>query len=167
MSTKSDFLSAKRLLEELKRCGIAHLVWLPDSESRFLYDAVTNDPYFHLIPVCREGEIIPIATGLFVGGVESICMMQSTGFFEAGDSIRGMALELNLPLLLMVGYRGWKRDVTLTDSAAFYLEPTLKAWDIPYYLIEKDEDVDKISLAHKEAIDNSRPVAVLIGAEYQ
>lgn len=167
MSDKASALTAERVLKEFKKCSITHLVWLPDSESRLLYDAVISDPYFHLVPVCREGEIIPIATGLFLGGVKPICMMQSTGFFEAGDSIRGMALELGLPLLLMVGYRGWKRNATLTDSAAIYLEPVLKAWGIKYYLVERDDDVDKIFLAQQEAISNSKPLAILVGGEYQ
>ena len=45
------------------------------------------------------------------------------------------------------------------------LEPILHAWQINYYLMECDADIDRISLAFEEANRMSKPVAVLIGKE--
>ena len=53
------------------------------------------------------------------------------------------------------------------DSAATYLEPILGAWGMEYHLVETDEDVGRISTAYAETQEKSKPVAVLIGAEYQ
>jgi hypothetical protein len=33
-------LQPKTIIEQLKKCGITHVVWLPDSESKFMYDAM-------------------------------------------------------------------------------------------------------------------------------
>jgi sulfopyruvate decarboxylase TPP-binding subunit len=107
-----------------------------------------------------------IALGLTIGGKRPVVVIQNTGLFESGDSVRGLALDLKLPLVLMVGYRGFHRDQPIVDSAATYLEPTLKAWDLPHHLVETDEDVAKIGQAFQEAAERRHPVAVLIGREY-
>jgi len=96
-----------------------------------------------------------------------VVLHQNTGFFESGDSIRGMALDLHLPLLLLIGYRGWKRDHPLTDSAAIFTEPILDAWNIRHYLIENDEDAGKITTGYEEAQKTKHPVVILIGTEYK
>jgi len=160
-------LTARRFLEEVKACGFTHVVWLPDSESGHLYEALRGDPALTLVPVAREGEAIPIALGLLIGGKEPLVLIQSTGFFEQGDSLRGLAIDLALPLVLCIGYRGWTREGPLTDSAAIYLEPALQAWGLPYYLLETDDDVGVVRRALVEARERPGPVAVLIGNEYE
>ena len=159
-------LTAATVLEELARCGVTHIVWLLDSETGFMYQAMVNSQ-FTLVPVCREGEAIPIAAGLIAGGKQPVVLIQSTGFFESGDSVRGLALDLNLPLLLMIGYRGYAGHAeALTDSAARFLEPILKAWGIPFQLIKSDADCHYISDMQKQAERDSHPAAVLFGSEY-
>lgn len=158
-------LTPGRILQELKKCGITHIVWLPDTESRFMYEAIKSEKEIRLIQVCREGEAIAVAMGLWLGGKNPVVLHQNTGLFESGDSIRGLALDLHLPLLLMIGYRGWKRNSQITDSAAVFTEPILDAWGIKHYLVESDNSTERISLAYKEAHENNNPVAVLIGRE--
>ena len=167
MTIESVQLSATRVLEEFKKCGITHIVWLPDSEARFMYEAMTSQHEIALVPICREGEAVAIATGLMLGGKNPVVLHQNTGFFESGDSVRGLALDLKLPLLIVLGYRGWRRDAPMTDSAGIFIEPILNAWGIKHYLVETDDDVERISLAYKEAHETNRPVAVLIGMEYR
>jgi len=167
LTSKSTSLTAGRIVDELKKCGITHIVWLPDTESQFVCEAVIGQPDFTLVPVCREGEAIAIAVGLMLGGKEPVVAHQNTGFLESGDSIRSLALDLRLPLLLLIGYRGWHRDSPITDSAAIFTEPILEAWGIRYYLVETDEDVEKISLGYKEAHETRQPVVILLGGGYE
>jgi len=159
-------LTAHKVLDELRQCGITHIVWLPDSEAGFIYEAMMSQHELTLVPICREGEAIAIATGLMLGGKEPVVLHQSTGFFESGDSVRGLALDLGLPLLLLIGYRGWRRNAPITDSAAIFIEPILDAWGIKHYLVETDRDVERISMGYKEAHETNKPVAILIGSEY-
>jgi sulfopyruvate decarboxylase TPP-binding subunit len=108
-----------------------------------------------------------IAVGLMIGGKQPVCLIQNTGLMESGDSLRGLVLDLKIPMLIMVGYRGWRGGAAMTDSAGVYLEPILKAWGVNYYLIESDDDLQRVAEAWKEAQEASRPVAVLIGREYE
>ncbi|MFC1988604.1 thiamine pyrophosphate-binding protein [Chloroflexota bacterium] len=165
MASKS--LTAKRVLDELNKCGITHIVWLPDSENLFMYDAMMNQSDITLVPICREGEAVAISVGLTLGGKKPVLLHQNTGFFESGDSIRGLGLDLPLPLLILIGYRGWQRNAPITDSAAIFLEPVLDAWGINHYLIETDDDLHRLSVGYKETQETKKPVAILIGSEYQ
>ena len=51
-------------------------------------------------------------------------------------------MGMNVPVVLMVGYRGWTRHGVNTDTAATYTERFLMAFDINYYLVESDADAD-------------------------
>ena len=166
MPTHEVILHPASVVAELKKNDISHVVWLPDSETNFMYQLLTNEPTLDLVPVCREGETMAIAAGLWVGGKRPIVLIQNTGIFEAGDSIRGLGLDVNQPLVMLVGYRGWSRHGLTRDSAARFIEHILHAWGISYYLIETDDDADRISLAIEEADKTQKPVAVLVGTEF-
>ena len=166
MTTHEVVLHPAAGVEELKKNNISHVVWLPDSETNFMYQLLTNEPTLDLVPVCREGETMAIAAGLWVGGKRPIVLIQNTGIFESGDSIRGLGLDINQPLVMLVGYRGWSRHGITNDSAARFIEHILHAWGINYYLIETDEDADRIGVAIQEAERTQRPVAVLVGTEF-
>ena len=166
MATQEVILHPASVIAELKKNHITHVVWLPDSETNFMYQLLNNEPTLDLVPVCREGETMAIAAGLWVGGKRPIVLIQNTGIFEAGDSIRGLGLDVNQPLVMLVGYRGWSRHGLTQDSAARFIEHILHAWGITYYLIETDEDAVRISLAIEEAERTQKPVAVLVGTEF-
>ena len=166
MTTLETVLHPAAIVAELKKNNFTQVVWLPDSETNFLFQLLTNEPSLDLIPVCREGETMAIAAGLWVGGKKPLVLIQNTGIYESGDSIRGLGLDVNQPLLMLIGYRGWSRHGVTPDSAAQYIEHILHAWGIDYYLVETDEDADRISVAAAEAERKQQPVAVLIGTEF-
>ena len=167
MAVAHETLTAQRVVDELRANGVTHVIWLVDTESRFMYDALTADPDLTVVPICREGEAMGVALGLQIGGKKPIVVIQNTGFFESGDSIRGLVLDLEMPLVMMVGYRGFHRGQPITDSAATFTEPVLKAWGLPYQLVETDQDVPRISAAFEEAQAQGHAVCVLIGREYE
>lgn len=159
-------LTPRGILDQLTKNEVSHVVWLPDSETNFMYEQMSADPDMELVPVCREGESMAVAAGLWVGGKRPVVLIQNTGMFESGDSIRGLGLDIDFPLVMMIGYRGWTRHGHTPDSAARFTEPILQAWGINYFLVETDGDVDRISMAFEEAERTQRPVACLMGAEY-
>jgi sulfopyruvate decarboxylase TPP-binding subunit len=166
MTPTAGKLQATSVLKELDKCGVSHIVWLPDSETGYMYQAIVESS-FTLVPVCREGETMAIAAGLIMGGKKPVVLIQSTGFFESGDSIRGLVLDLKLPLLLMLGYRGYAGPGRPPgDSAAKFLEPMLATWGIPYKVISSDADIHFIADMYQQAQRDSHPAAVLFGREY-
>lgn len=159
-------LSPEVVLGEIKKNGVSHIVWLPDSETNWLYLLIKAEPALTLIAVSREGLAFSTAAGLWTGGKTPVILIQNTGLMESGDSLRGWALGLNIPVVLMVGYRGWTRHGVTQDTAATYTERFLNAFGINYYLVENNADAPRISVAFDEAKKTRRPVAVLVGDEY-
>jgi sulfopyruvate decarboxylase TPP-binding subunit len=166
MTTHDVVLHPASVVEELKKNNISHVVWLPDSETNFMYEQLLAEPTLELVPVSREGETMAIAAGLWVGGKKPVALIQNTGIFESGDSIRGLGLDVDQPLVMLIGYRGWDRHGIVRDSAAKFTEHIIHAWGINYYLVETDADADRISLAMNEAVRDTKPVAVLVGTEF-
>ena len=159
-------LTGSKVAEELIKCGITHVVWVADVMCSFLTEELKKRPECTLIPVCREGEALPVATGLIMGGKEPITLCQNSGFLESGDSVTQIGLNLNIPLLMLIGYRGYRHNkAEVTDPPALYIEPVLNAMGIKSYTIETDEDIPSISRAYKKAHETKKPVAVLIAWE--
>jgi sulfopyruvate decarboxylase TPP-binding subunit len=162
----ANTLNPETVLAEMKKHGVTHVVYLPDSETNWLYLLMKADPAIHLVGVNREGHASSIAAGLWLGGAKPVILIQNTGMLEAGDSIRGWLMTLNVPIVLMVGYRGWTRHGVTTDTVATYTERFLMAFGINYYLVENDGDASRIDVAFEEAERTKRPVVVLVGDEY-
>ena len=166
MTQQQAELNPQTVLEEMKKNGVSHVVWLPDSETNWLYMLMKEDPTLDLIAVSREGQAFSTAAGLSVGGKKPIILIQNTGLMESGDSLRGWGLGMNIPVVIMVGYRGYTRHGVNSDTAATYTEPFLNAFGIQYYIVENDADSERISVAFAEAERPKRPVAILVGDEY-
>ena len=166
MTQQEGGFSPEVVLDHMRNNGVTHVVWLPDSETNFLYLLMKDEPTLDLISVSREGQAFSTAAGLSVGGAKPIILIQNTGLMESGDSLRGWAMGMNIPVVLMVGYRGYTRHGVDQDTAATYTERFLNAFNIRYFLVENDQDADRISIAFQEAEKTSKPVAVLVGDEY-
>ena len=117
----------------MKKNGVTHVVWLPDSETNFLYQLMEADPSLTLGRSAARGSRSRSPPGSSTGGQTPIILIQNTGLMESGDSLRGWAIALQIPVVLMVGYRGWTRHGVNTDSAATYTERFLNAFGITYY----------------------------------
>lgn len=159
-------LSPEVVLEQLKKNGVTHVMWLPDSETNWLFMLMKAEPSLRLVGVTREGLAFSAAAGVFAGGKTPVILIQNTGLMESGDSLRGWTLGLNVPVVIVVGYRGWTRHGVTSDTAATYTERFLHAFGIHYYLVEDDADASRISIAFEEARKTKRPVAVLVADEY-
>jgi len=169
-------LSARRVLDELKKLDVTHVVGLPDNASAALFALLVADQTIELIAITREGEAFAIAAGLWMGGKKPVVLIQNTGFLEAGDALRGVAQRMRIPLLCLISYRGYATLKNIptenlsvddlsrpdVDSAALLLEPTLKAWSLPYDFLASDADLEKIHAAYERAQTELRPIALVI-----
>ena len=158
-------LSPNIVLEQVLKNGVTDVVWLPDSETNKLFLLLKAEPSLRLIGVSREGPACSLAAGLYTGGRTPVVLIQNTGLMECGDSLRGWVLGLNIPVVFIVGYRGWERHGVTQDTAAIYTEPFLNAFGIHYYLIESDTDAVHITVAFEESKNKKKPVAVLVAGE--
>jgi sulfopyruvate decarboxylase TPP-binding subunit len=111
-------------------------------------------------------------------------MIQNTGFLEAGDGLRGTASRMGAPLLLVLTCRGYGKsrasglepqDVEVTretlvrpdlDSVAHMTESTLRAWGIPFLYLRDSADLTPLREGWVRAMEEERPVAVLLDTSF-
>ena len=161
-------LSSEKIVQAFEKEGVTHVVGVPDNGSRALFERLWAHPNIEVILTSREGEAFGLASGLYLGGATPLVLIQNTGFFEAGDAFRGTAYNMGLPLVMLVGYRGYKTmepGAPRVDTAATFFEPTLNAWQIPYTAMHEDGDIEQIPAAFSKARETSLPTAVLIVPE--
>jgi sulfopyruvate decarboxylase TPP-binding subunit len=158
-------LDGPSVVQALRSCGITHVVWLPDSYLGAWEDALRSAPGLRLIRVAREGEAIALAAGLMIGGQRPIVLMQCTGFFEAGDALRNVVHDLKLPLLMIIGLRSWHafRQKQSADTCPVFTEPILRAWQIPFTLLDDKSTVADLRAALQKAHSVRQAAAVVIG----
>jgi sulfopyruvate decarboxylase TPP-binding subunit len=147
-----------------KACGITHVVWIPDSELGSWEPALLAEPSLQLVRVCREGEAIAVAAGLYLGGKRPIIAMQCTGFFEAGDSFRNAVHDLKLPLFFVVGVRSYyaHQQGASADTCPVYTEPILRAWNVHYVVLDKRHTAADLGNAYRQAFADRRAGVALL-----
>ena len=148
----------------LKSCGVTHVVWVPDSVLGQWDAALSTDPDLALVRVCREGEAVAVAGGLHIGGKRPMVMMQCTGLFEAGDSLRNFIHDLKLPLFFLIGVRSYhaRRQGKGGDTCPVFTEPIMQAWRLPYVLLDERHGPDDLATAYRQARAENRAGAALL-----
>ena len=157
-------LDGPSIADALKRCGISHVVWIPDSELGTWEPALSSADGLTLVRVCREGEAFAVAAGLWLGGKKPIVMIQCTGLFEAGDALRNVLHDMKLPLFFIVGVRSYyalQKNAT-TDTCPVFTEPILRAWQIPYVVFDQSNHAKDLEREYRRAQTEKRAGAVLI-----
>jgi sulfopyruvate decarboxylase TPP-binding subunit len=144
-------------------CGVTHVVWIPDSELGTWEAALCAEPALQLLRVCREGEAIAVAAGLLLGGKRPVVLIQCTGLFEAGDTLRNCVHDLKLPLFFVIGVRGYyaHQKKATADTCPLFTEPVMKAWQLPYVLLDKSHTAADLAAAYRQAQGEGWAGAVL------
>ena len=162
-------IKAADILKELKRAGIRFVVALPDrTTSEHLLKPMLRDPDFKVVQVCKEDEGVSICSGLHCAGRRALLLIQHTGLLDSLNALRGVAVEGQNPVCMMVGLLAKEPGVPPTESKRYGLrivEPILDARGIEHDVIETREDAAKIAPALERAFARSQPVALLIGRE--
>ena len=157
-------LDGSSVVAALKRCGITHVVWIPDTELGAWEASLSAAADLRLIRVCREGEAFALAAGLHLGGKKPIILLQCTGLFEAGDALRNVLFDMKLPLFFVVGVRSYyaHQQGTTADTCPVFTEPILRAWKIPYVLLDARNTAEDLANAYRQAQAEKRAGAALI-----
>jgi sulfopyruvate decarboxylase TPP-binding subunit len=145
----------------LAALDITHVIWLPDSGVGPWEEAFVDSKSLRLVRVCREGEAWGIAAGLWIGGRRPIVVIQSTGLFESGDSLRHFVYDMGLPLYALIGYRSYL-IADSPDSAKRFAEPVLKAYAIDYEILRPDDGMAQLAEHYRRCQAASKAGAALV-----
>ena len=162
-----DLLKGASMIAAIKAAGIEYVLSVPDIvTSGGLLRPIAADPALKLIRVCKEDECIGIACGLAYCGKRALTLIQHTGFLDSINAIRGVAVEYEQPICMMVGLLEKEPGVPPRQSKRYavrIVEPMLDAMGVTYHEIESEADIGKIAPAIETAYAQMQPVVLLIG----
>jgi sulfopyruvate decarboxylase subunit alpha len=153
---------AAAIVDGIKKAGIDLIATLPDINLLDVIGTLERDTELIHVPLCREEEGVGICAGARLVGKKPALMMQNAGLLNSCNAIVTTAIQLELPMLLIVYYagdigdRGFARVGTATV-------PVLEALGVRHYVLRAAEEIDwTFKNAWILAEDSGRPVAVLL-----
>ena len=165
MTEKISAVTGAEVAAEFAAMGVTHVVTIPDSTIGPWHEAIRSHPALHLVGVCREGEAWAVAGGLHMGGAKPLVLIQCTGLFESGDSLRNIVHDWKLPIFSVIGYRSYLSQETLPgDTCLVFTEPVLTAWKIDWKLITERAQLGEIR-AHYERCVAANVAGAIVVAE--
>ena len=162
----AESIPAEPFLKAIQSVGFTDVVAVPDTHQRSLIDILSKHETPRFIQAATEDEAIAIAEGLIVGGRIPLVQIQHAGLYASVNHLRGIAEDGRFPMVLLIGLLS--RDAELLPhehggSMVRLAQPLLDTFDIPHYLMEKEDDLNFIELAYQSALEREGPVALLVG----
>ena len=159
-------LKGSSIIAAIKASGVEFILSVPDIvTSAGLLAPIASDADLKLIRVCKEDECIGIASGLWYCDKRALTLIQHTGLLDSINALRGVAVEYQQPICMMVGLLEHDPATAPRNSPRYgvrIVEPILDAMGVAHHLISEERDVEKIRPAIDAAYRDSHPVALLI-----
>ncbi len=160
-------LSGAGIFDQIRTSGVEFVISVPDiTTAAGLLTRLEKSDTPRLVRVCKEDEGVGICAGLAHTGKRALLLIQQTGMLDSINAIRGVAVEYQLPICMMVGLLEKEVGVPPRQSKRYgvrIVEPILEAMGIAYHEIEEQADVAKIRPAIDDAYAQSKPIVLLIG----
>jgi len=145
-------------------CGISLVASLPDGWITSLIERFETDGRFRHVQVNREESAIGLCSGAFFSGIGALALMGASGFLTCIYAITKINYTYQIPLLIGITLRGRPGDhAKFHQSNGLYLEPLMRAIDIPFIAIERGADIAQLATAFRHSRVMARPVVVGFG----
>jgi sulfopyruvate decarboxylase subunit alpha len=155
--------ASEAIVRGLKAAGVDLVAMLPDHGFDRVQKRIAEDPAFTFVPVSNEGVGVGVCAGAFFGGKSPALMVPTSGFLVATWPLASLHNLWNIPLLLLIPYRGDVGDAQpVMRTYNFTTEPILRDLQIPYRIVG---EVSKVETAIKDAVASSfawqNPICIL------
>ena len=113
----------RKIFHYLKKKKIENFVGVPDSTLKYFIDeCLKND---NVVITTREEEAIGIATGMSLSKSKSLVFMQNAGFANSISTITSLVQLYEIPLILLIGWRGYLSDDAPEHEKIGKIQPDL------------------------------------------
>jgi len=164
----AESISASVLADELERLGIAWVISVPDTHQRSLIAELEPRDGIRVLTCSTEDEGVTVSAGLYLGGQNSVLMIQHAGLFACVNNLRGGGLDGKIPLFMMIGLLSREPELAPRESKSSMVrlaEDQLDLLGIPHSLIDGPSDLTSLSTTFALSRARLGPAAVLIGGE--
>ncbi|MDX6751458.1 hypothetical protein SH611_16740 [Geminicoccaceae bacterium 1502E] len=165
-AARTDALEGSAIIREIKAAGVGTVVALPDIVTcETVLWPVARDTGLRLVQVCKEDEGVSICAGLSYCDQRSVLLIQHTGFLDSINAIRVIAVEYQLPIVMIVGLQGLEPGRAPTDSDRLGVRiviPILEAMRLGFTILETGADAAGLAATIEASYASSRPHVFLV-----
>lgn len=166
MGAEVEPLRGQSIIQAMVDTGVDHVVALPDIVTcESILWPILPDDRLALTQVCKEDEGVSICAGLSYCNQRAVLLMQHTGFLDSVNAIRAIAVDYQLPIVMIVGLQGMEADRVLAQSASRgirMLQPVSDAMELDNHVLTDASDVHLISSSIEKAYSQYRPVVLFV-----
>jgi sulfopyruvate decarboxylase TPP-binding subunit len=162
----AESVKSEDIIQELLGCSVDFVLTVPDTHQKVLTARLAADSRFQFLTACTEDEAIAIYAGLWISGRNPVLLVQHAGIFASINHLRGIAIDMRVPLFMLVGLLSRERDRLPRlheGSMNHFIEPLLDTFRVPYFRMDGPADLPVIGQAHRLAHEREYPAAVLVG----
>jgi sulfopyruvate decarboxylase subunit alpha len=157
---------AQLVIQGLKEAGVDFAAGVPDAQFIEVYKMLEEDPAIHYVGAANEAEATGIGFGAWFGGKKPALMLATSGLLVATYHLARINLLHEVPVLVVIPYRGDIGDPRWLGLYKKTTEPGLNAMDIPYRVVSRPENIIRsIKECNESARAWLKPVAVLLNEE--
>lgn len=153
----------RRIADAFRDAKVDLVTTLPDVWLTGAVTAIEAAGDIALVRVTREEEGVAICAGAWLGGRRGAVLAQSAGLLLSVNVLAGYALHHQIPVLLVIAYRGRHDDNQYYQSYKGQVTvPVVEALDLPYRLVDDPADCAAIPQVAMQAYLARRPGVVLM-----
>lgn len=152
---------SEHIVRELKDVGVNFFATLPCEKARSLIDRVSTN--FRHISLANEEEGVGICAGAFLAGAKPAMLVQSSGIGHMINAICSLTKVYELPLLILVSWRGVYRELIPAQVPLGKRLPSVfSAITVDYDAIETAKDIPLVTRAAAKVYENNIVHAILM-----
>ena len=166
---QTDPTPAKLAAGKLAALGYSFGAGVPCSMLSGYIDALSSTQDIDYIPSMNEAHALAITAGAAINGTRTYLFLQNSGFFNLLDPLTSLSLTFDIPVLLIISWRGEKgtADAVHHDVAGQGFVDILRLLEIPFEKLPsgRDSALACLDRAARTIEQTGRPYAVLVGAD--
>ncbi len=154
------------IIKAFEDAGIQSVVALPDIVTcETVLWPLSAHPQFMFIPVCKEDEGVSICASLSYCNHRAVLLIQHTGFLDSINAIRAIAVDYQLPVVMVVGLQGAEPDTHPSQSNIVgirALGPICDALELKHAVIADERGARSIAGLIQSAYEMSAPCVIFL-----
>jgi sulfopyruvate decarboxylase subunit beta len=154
------------IIGSIKAAGVDTVVALPDIVTcENVLWPIARDEELFLVPICKEDEGISICAGLSYCDRRAVLLIQHTGFLDSINAIRAIAVDYQLPIVMIVGLQGLEADRAPAASEKLgvrIMEPMMRSMGLDYTILDQEEDAAAMASTIEASYATSKPHVFLV-----
>ena len=154
----------RKLFNFFEANGVENFIGVPDSTMKYFIDEGFKKN--KILITTREEEAIGIATGISLSGQKSLVFMQNAGFANSLSTITSLVQLYEIPLLLLIGWRGFLKNDAPEHSKIGKIQPKLlKTMGLETKILDEKNWKNTCNWALRE-LKNGKLVGLIMRREF-